>query len=73
MMNPDCYFGDHDWAGSGVCGGCGERLRCACGRFMRADALDAHADECPWVLAHLEADELQLVTNLNPNVTLRPV
>jgi hypothetical protein len=55
-MNPDCYFGDHEWRG-GVCVGCGERFRCECGQFLYADdaRLTAHAEVCPVIrklLAH---------------------
>lgn len=38
----DCHYGDHDWQGGGACAGCGERLRCYCGAFVRADGIDAH-------------------------------
>lgn len=46
-MNPNCYYGDHDWQGGSRCVNCDERLRCVCGRFLRADSAYAHLDVCP--------------------------
>jgi hypothetical protein len=56
-LDPDCHYGDHDWAGGGVCIRCGKELRCYCGRFIREDQLDAHVEKCPWVLAHADEEE----------------
>lgn len=44
-MNPDCYFGDHNWRGTGACG-CGARLRCACGAFITESGVPAHLVHC---------------------------
>jgi hypothetical protein len=38
--------GDHHWYGGSICVSCGERLRCLCGRFWRADD-GAHFATCP--------------------------
>ena len=45
-MNPDCYYGDHEWRGTSACVHCGERLRCGCGCYVREDNLDAHLETC---------------------------
>lgn len=42
----DCHYGDHQWNGSGVCSGCGKRLRCYCGAFVREDSIDKHLVNC---------------------------
>jgi hypothetical protein len=55
-VNPDCYYGDHEWR-RGVCIGCGKRFRCACGQFQDADSLEDHAESCPWVKANLVEDK----------------
>ena len=52
MADADCHYGDHHWAERGngaTCTNCHERFRCACGRFMRIDQLDAHIEsgQCP--------------------------
>jgi hypothetical protein len=49
MLDPDCHFGDHLLRGGARCvrAGCGFRLRCMCGRFIREDALHAHEPDCP--------------------------
>ena len=43
--NEGCLSGHH-WAGSSQCQWCGERLRCECGCYVRADNLDAHIPKC---------------------------
>lgn len=45
---PPCSItGDHFWHG-GVCSSCGERLRCACGQFVKVEELDFHIGmTCP--------------------------
>lgn len=47
-MNPECYYGDHQWRGGGACICCGKKLRCYCGRFVTEDGLNKHLEEsCP--------------------------
>lgn len=40
----DCH-GDHLWRGTSTCVLCGERLRCACGCFIREDNITEHVFE----------------------------
>lgn len=56
--NPNCYYGDHDWHGTGICQSCGKQLRCGCGRFVSEGDLDRHIEQdCPQVRAALAARE----------------
>jgi hypothetical protein len=59
-MNPNCYYGDHDWCGGGICLSCGKRLRCGCGQFIRADDGEKHIETCPQVLAFLVDERRRL-------------
>jgi hypothetical protein len=59
-MNPNCYYGDHDWLGGGVCLACGKRLRCGCGQFVTEDGLEKHIEVCPQTLAFLRDERRQL-------------
>jgi hypothetical protein len=45
-VNADCHGGDHQWNGTGVCSGCGKRLRCYCGAFVREDRISEHLKKC---------------------------
>jgi hypothetical protein len=45
--------GDHHWYGGSVCGPCGARLRCICGRFVNERDLRQHQDACPTVAAEV--------------------
>ena len=65
--NADCYFGDHEWRGGGVCVGCDARLRCACGAFAKeADAWwEAHVPRCAYLLA-VEQDDIDQITRSWP-------
>ena len=37
------------WRGGSICVRCAARLRCSCGRFVRADDFDRHfIESCPW-------------------------
>lgn len=50
-MDADCHYGDHHWAGGGLCVRCGKRLRCCyCGRFVTEDGTEEHVrTSCPSV------------------------
>lgn len=45
MIDPDCYYGDHEWRGGGACVRCGVQLRCYCGQFVTESGIDKHLRE----------------------------
>ncbi len=63
-MNADCHYGDHQWHGSGICSGCGKRLRCYCGAFVREDGIEEHLKTCRLYAAELQAEHDSLHSHL---------
>lgn len=53
-LNPDCHYGDHRYEGTSQCQDCGQRIRCWCGCFVRADRPE-HYLRCR-VLKRMEED-----------------
>ena len=53
-----CMMEGCSWQGGSVCVNCGARLRCWCGRFVRADSFDAHLESCEVVARMCEPAEV---------------